>query len=329
MSTNNNQGWPSPLGAAPQQPQRPVAPQANAQWGALPPSIAPQSGQGNDVLVEPSYDGSPSTFSVMPQSTDLPPVPPTSPAAAPSVITESEERTMPLPDTVEQETTVKETPSVSETQSSDTPESAQEVEPVQRVADEQVLNTVQEVLHTAQSAATELTDVKESLDALSQQFTKRLQYDDTKETIIDRQHSELLKLREGLKDNLIQPVLYDVAEALDTVRKMRASLSEEGEKTDRAFEDIEYMLLDILEKNDVEEVASEPGDAFNASRQRMIRYEETDDPAKRKTVVRSLAPGYLFGKTALFKEKVVVYKVVTPAAPAVQAAAPTAEPADE
>lgn len=328
MSTNNNQGWPSPLGAAPQQPQQPIAPQANAQWGSMPPSIAPQSGRADDVLVEPSYDGSPSAFSAMPQSTELPPVPPTPPAAAPSVTTESEERTMPLPDAVEQETPVEETPSVSEAESSDTPESAQEV-PVQRVADEQVLNTVQEVLQTAQSTATELTDIKESLDALSQQFTKRLQYDDTKETIIDRQHSELLKLREGLKDNLIQPVLYDVAEALDTVRKIRASLSAEGEKTDRAFEDIEYMLLDILEKNDVEEVASEPGDAFNASRQRMIRYEETDDPAKRKTVVRSLAPGYLFGKTALFKEKVVVYKVVAPAAPAVQAAAPTAEPADE
>ena len=152
--------------------------------------------------------------------------------------------------------------------------------------------------------------IQESLDKLSQQFAKRLQYDDEKETIIDRQHRELTQLREGLKTDLIQPVLYDVAETLDAVHKMRVELEQDAKQTDHLLEHVEFMLLDILEKNDVEQVESEPGEPFNAARQRMVKTEETTDASKRKIIVRSLAPGYMFGKTALFKEKVVVYKVV-------------------
>lgn len=324
MSTDNNQGWPAPLGAAASQP---VVPQTNSQWG-MPPSIAPQSGQGDDVLVEPSYDGSPSTLST---------VPPVPPVAAPTAV-ETEAPTTPLPAAVEPDSYGEQTVSTPEPEPTvaydaqpirqgtapvPEPPKAEAPAPAQTTDDERCLNAVQEVLQATKDNVSELAAVRTTLDSLSGQFAKRLQYDDTKETIIDRQHSELLKLREGLKDDLIQPVLYDVANVLDSVRKLRADLHEGDEKADHALDDIEYLLLDILEKNDVEEVVSDPGDSFNASRQRMVKFEETEDPAKRKTIVRSVAPGYMFGKTALFKEKVVVYKVVA------SAPKPTAESTDQ
>lgn len=202
------------------------------------------------------------------------------------------------------------------------PESAQAPEPVaepqdsgsETAEDGRYLELAEEAGRTAKATADELTGLRESLEELSKQFSKRLQYDDAKETIIDRQHRELTQLREGLKENLIQPVLYDVAEALDSVHKMRAKLAAEAHEADSALEDVEFMLLDILEKNDVDEVSSEPGEPFDATRQRMAKVEETEDASKRKVIARSLAPGYMFGKYALFKEKVVVYKVVPPQA---------------
>lgn len=152
------------------------------------------------------------------------------------------------------------------------------------------------------------------LDELKDLFSKRLQYDEEKEKIIDRQHQELKGFREGLKANLVQPLLYDIAEAMDAIHKMRDGLVQTDKESDNRLQDIEYMLLDILEKNDVEQVQSQSGSSFVSSRQRMVKFEETTDPAKRKMIASSLAPGYLFGEFTLFKEKVVVYKVVDPPA---------------
>lgn len=180
--------------------------------------------------------------------------------------------------------------------------------------DDRYRELAEEVDRTAKATAEELAGLRESLDGLSKQFSKRMQYDDAKETIIDRQHRELTQLREGLKANLIQPVLYDVAETLASVHKMRAKLAAEAHEADGLLEDVEFMLLNILEENDVEEVSSDPDTPFDAARQRMSKteFEETGDASKRKVVARSLAPGYMFGKYALLKESVVLYKVVPP-----------------
>lgn len=182
--------------------------------------------------------------------------------------------------------------------------------------DDRYQKLAEEVDRNAKATAEELAGLRESLDGLSKQFSKRMQYDDAKETIIDRQHRELTQLREGLKANLIQPVLYDVAETLASVHKMRAKLAAEAHEADGLLEDIEFMLLNILEENDVEEVSSDPDTPFDATRQRMSKteFEETEDDSKRKVVARSLAPGYMFGKYALLKESVVLYKVVPPQA---------------
>lgn len=158
----------------------------------------------------------------------------------------------------------------------------------------------------------DLEQLKSSLAALSERFDKRLSYDDTKEKVIDRQHNELTKLREGLTKNLLRPVLYDIAEALDDIRKTKNALEkrEDSKPTVSALEGVEDSLLYILEKNDVERVESEEGSPFTAARQRMIKTQGTTDPEHSRQIAHSLAPGYLYGKEPLFKEKVVVYKVV-------------------
>lgn len=61
--------------------------------------------------------------------------------------------------------------------------------------------------------ATERFDqVLARLDSIDQLIAQRLQYDDVKEKVIDRQHAELAELREGLKRDLMRPVLYDLAQ---------------------------------------------------------------------------------------------------------------------
>ena len=164
-----------------------------------------------------------------------------------------------------------------------------------------------------------LEQLSSAVTSLDERFARRMSYDSTKEQIIDRQHSELVELREGLKRDLLRPVLYDVAEVLDDIRKSRQfyAQQEDGQTALSALEGVEEQLVYLLEKNDVERMISEEGDPFVAGRQRMIKTAPTADSARVRTVAESVAPGYLYGREALFKEKVIVYKF-TPAAQPVE-----------
>lgn len=310
----------------------PATPPAS-QWG-IPQPTADAIADDSDVIVPPMYGGpaTPDAGTAQVPQVQLPPsFPPvhatentpqempaptfaTEPIAepVPAPVATPEPEPEPAPAApVESQPTVPPQPAVpAPVTFASAPVDPQAPEPAPAADDGQYRALAEETSRTANATAETLTAIQESLDKLSQQFAKRLQYDDEKETIIDRQHRELTQLREGLKTDLIQPVLYDVAETLDAVHKMRVELEQDAKQTDHLLEHVEFMLLDILEKNDVEQVESEPGEPFNAARQRMVKTEETTDASKRKIIVRSLAPGYMFGKTALFKEKVVVYKVV-------------------
>lgn len=168
--------------------------------------------------------------------------------------------------------------------------------------------------------------LRKALDDLSGAFSRRLRYDDAKEKVIDRQHEELHKLRDGLTLDLREPVLQDLASALAKINTMKGELSDGNTEAKDMLEDIDYMLGAILDDYDVARVDSEPGSRYNAARQRFLPkdVELTDDPDKSRTIARSKAPGYVYEAgerpRVLLKEQVVMYKVVKPASP-------TAEPA--
>lgn len=175
--------------------------------------------------------------------------------------------------------------------------------------------------------------LREALDALSGTFSKRLQYDDAKEKVIDRQHAELTKLRDGLTLDLREPVLQDLASAIAKIDTMKGELSDGNTEARDMLDDIDYMLGAILDDYDVTRVDSEPGSRYNAARQRFLAkdVEATDDPAKARTIARSKAPGYVYEAgerpRVLLKEQVVMYKVVKPAPAAEVPARPADAPA--
>lgn len=171
----------------------------------------------------------------------------------------------------------------------------------------QAVTAVQEL---QQHVNESLTQLNAAVQSLAEQFRSRFQYDTEKEKIIDQQHDELKELREGLKRDLLRPVLYDIADTLDDIRKSKQhyAQTDAGDTAVKALNDVEDMLAYVLEKNDIERVISQPGEKFLAVRQRMVKHEDTDNPELVGTIVRSIAPGYMLGAEALYKEKVVVYR---------------------
>lgn len=167
-----------------------------------------------------------------------------------------------------------------------------------------------------------VTGIQESVDSLGKAtdqllalFKERLRYDQTKENVIDRQHQELKDLREGLKVDLLRPILYDIAAELDDIHQMKEALGDRDGSllASEQLTNVEDVLIDILDKNDVEQVSSQPGEPFLGKWQRMVKPVDTDDPNKHKTIAQSLAPGYKRGEESVFKERVTVYRFVSSA----------------
>lgn len=171
----------------------------------------------------------------------------------------------------------------------------------------QAVTVVQELQQHVDESFTQLNT---AVQGLAEQFHSRFQYDTEKEKIIDQQHDELKELRQGLKRDLLRPVLYDIADTLDDIRKSKQhyAQTDAGDTAVKALNDVEDMLVYVLEKNDIERVISQPGEKFLAVRQRMIKHEDTDNPELVGKIARSIAPGYMLGAEALYKEKVVVYR---------------------
>lgn len=191
--------------------------------------------------------------------------------------------------------------------------------------DDVVETAVQEAPTVNDSIADDVVRMGEQLEQLTQLVSARLQYDEVKERVIDRQHAELTKLREGLKRDLLRPVLYDLAQTLDDMRKAKGAYEAQGNAdAAEAIDDAMSMLVFMLEKYDVEQVISSEGDAFT-TKQRMLKTVATADESRAKLIAESVAPGYVWGEEPLFKEKVRVYKYV----PQTVETPTAAEPADK
>lgn len=154
-----------------------------------------------------------------------------------------------------------------------------------------------------------LGHMSQGIQALDERFRKRIQYDEGKEKTTDRLHAELQEYKNDLYGNMLRPLLYDIAEVMDDIRKA-SNRYRQGEDSSGTLvvEDVLELLEIILEKYDVERYASEPGVKFESRRHRMIKTVPGDSLEQNGLVAESLGPGYLFRGKALYAEKVYVYK---------------------
>lgn len=154
-----------------------------------------------------------------------------------------------------------------------------------------------------------LGHMSQGIQVLDERFRKRIQYDEGKEKTTDRLHAELQEYKNDLYGNMLRPLLYDIAEVMDDMRKA-SSRYRQGEDLSGTLvvEDVLELLEIILEKYDVERYVSEPGVKFESRRHRMIKTVPGDSPEQNGLVAESLGPGYLFRGKALYAEKVYVYK---------------------
>lgn len=179
------------------------------------------------------------------------------------------------------------------------------------------------------------------LQKLQESFDSKLRYDAKKDAIIDRQAGELEEFKKGLIEKSTLSFAQDLISEVDSAEKLSryydaAEFSEENyRKLRKALKDTALSLCDILEKYGILAYRTEPGEPFNARRQRARLTTKTGDAALDKTVKALLGAGFEqeredgAGTKVLRPELVDVYVYDPALAPPAAETKPTEKPEEE
>lgn len=161
-----------------------------------------------------------------------------------------------------------------------------------------------------------LGELKEGVDALSEQFKARISKTDYEEATLKRISDELDEQRSGLYRKIVEPLINEV---IDVHQDMSATIAsyrrkaEEGDRDDlaarirRDLDEFRLMLGDILRNWNVEVWRPEPGEPLEPLRCRAVRAVPTGDRDRHRTVAESLTCGYAFEGKILRPAQVVAF----------------------
>lgn len=143
-------------------------------------------------------------------------------------------------------------------------------------------------------------------------FTQKVLRDNVRQRQIDQLHDEVSRHRNGLVDRVAMPLMQGMIQLHNTVgRTLEALLTKAGESgwSDHqltVIQDIQTDIEVILEQNGVE-LYREPGNRFEAKRQRVLARVETGEPTWNGQIAQRVRPGFEFAGKVLKKETVTVY----------------------
>lgn len=150
-----------------------------------------------------------------------------------------------------------------------------------------------------------------SIEELATLFQNRLVYDANQEKVIDQMHAELQKYKNDLFATLLRPILVDIIEVVDSIRKTGEAFAGKGDAEKEASGIILGYIEDLhnlLASYNVEVYKSTPGDSYTPIKQRIVSCVMTGEMALNGKLVESLGFGYLHNGKVIWAEKVKVYK---------------------
>ena len=156
-----------------------------------------------------------------------------------------------------------------------------------------------------------LSGISARLDQMNQLFVQRIQHTDAESKVIDQMHSELTKYKDDMYAQLVRPILLDIIEIRESIRRVSESFEAKPEEERnvplKTFSDYTYDLQDILEKNNIIIFNSKDGDDFNPLKQRAVKKVVTSDESLNGKIAVSRSSGYEYMGKTISHEKVEVY----------------------
>lgn len=177
--------------------------------------------------------------------------------------------------------------------------------------------------------------IQQELAELKDSFETKLQYDESKQVVIDRQHEELERYRRDAANKVTRAIIMDIITEIDGAERTAQYLTQEPipEPENCTQEDIVKLiaqvkklqklvgsfsenLRDILENYDVFAYQSEAGARFDGKLHSALETIPTEDPELVRTIARSIRWGFSLNDKVLRPEKVAVYVQQKPETPA-------------
>lgn len=156
-----------------------------------------------------------------------------------------------------------------------------------------------------------LREMNEKIDQMNLLFTQKIQHTAHEEKIVDQMHAELQKYKEDMYAQLVRPILLDIIEIRESIRRVSSSFTVNAEEERvvplKTFSDYTYDIQDVLEKNNIVIYDSKEGDDFNALKHRVIKKVTTPVEELHGKIAESLSSGYEYLGKTISSEKVVVY----------------------
>lgn len=156
-----------------------------------------------------------------------------------------------------------------------------------------------------------LRELNDKIDQMNQLFNQKILHTTHEEKIVDQMHAELQKYKDDMYAQLVRPILIDIIEIRESIRRVSGSFAMKPEEERfvplKTFSDYTYDIQDVLEKNNIAIYDSKEGDDFNALKHRAIKKVTTPVEELHGKIAESLSSGYEYLGKTISPEKVVVY----------------------
>lgn len=159
--------------------------------------------------------------------------------------------------------------------------------------------------------------LKEALSNLQVSFEEKIKYDLSKESQIDKLHSELQEHKNGLILKILKPLVLDLITLHDNTGKilLEYKKSSSSEVNLKLYESFQTDIEDILYRYGFESYASkEDVVEFDAKRQRIAKTLSTDDISRDRQIAERLRKGFTYEGNIIRPEMVSVYTFKLPPA---------------
>ena len=162
----------------------------------------------------------------------------------------------------------------------------------------------------------ELNKLTNLFNDLLNDFNIKLKYDKHKETIIDKLHAENQILKDNLYKKIMMPIVNNLILLIDDYTKLtneyNNKISEESDTYKQLlkhFGNVVEDLINVLTNIGVDELVT-TNDKLDATKQKVIKIENTEDPLLDKTIFNKIKKGFIFEDKIVRPEMVSCYKYI-------------------
>ncbi len=108
-------------------------------------------------------------------------------------------------------------------------------------------------VHEEQESA--ISQLSKKIDEMHQLFVEKIQHTAHEEKIVDLLHAELQKYKDDLYAQLVRPILLDIIDIRDSIKRVSASFAAKPEEERliplKTFSDYTFDIQDVLERNNI------------------------------------------------------------------------------